>query len=139
MKFIKTILFLITLICVSAICMGHTYAQSYLNGNTNYPLVMTYNGSSTYIDLMSAYIKSTETMPDKTVLSLTIANMVVVDKDNKIQYHHYSAKIGVDKKTGQLIVFTYVPGGYMYNKNTRDVGYISAKCIVDYMGIDKFE
>lgn len=131
---IKRIMFILLAVFISAVSVSH--AQDYLNGNENYPKVITYQGKSSYIDLASVIINKKEVMPNKSIMNLVSANMAVVDdSNNQVTYYPYTCKICCDN--GKLEIFTYYPSGYGLNVNPNDVAYRAATIVRDYLGYDK--
>ena len=132
----KRIVLIILLIIFAMMNVSH--ANRYLNGNTNYPLVISYDGSSSYLDLNSAYIKEKKIMADKSVMNLVVANYVLVGKDNKVTYIPFATKIDVDSNN-KVSVYTYTPSGYMYNDNKNETSYIASMILANHIGFDRLK
>lgn len=132
----KRILLIVLLIVFAMMNVSH--ANRYLNGNTNYPLVISYDGSSSYLDLNSAYIKEKKIMADKSVMNLVVANYVLVGKDNKVTYIPFATKIDVDSNN-KVSVYTYTPSGYMYNDNKNETSYIASMILANHIGFDRLK
>lgn len=132
----KRIVLVILLIIFAMMNVSH--ANRYLNGNTNYPLVISYDGSSSYLDLNSAYIKEKKIMADKSVMNLVVANYVLVDKNNKVTYIPFATKIDVDNNN-KVSVYTYTPSGYMYNDNKNETSYIASMILANHIGFDRLK
>lgn len=134
----KRVILIALIILLAWVAVSHAEGGVYLNGNSNYPQVVDYQGKASYLDLNSAIIKGQEKMPDGSVMKLVNCNLVLVNKDNTIEYYLYSCKLCVNKD-GSIDIFNYYPSGYGYNDNQNDVSYKAGNILRSYLYNDLIE